>query len=261
MNPSTDTIATALEELHQLLDRHGIWHCVTYGTLLGAVRDGDIIPWDYDFDIFIRPTDIPAIEAALADAPHGFTIEPAILDGASLAVNPDRLRSFWGSHFKCYKDGVAVGDAYAFSLFDDGVLRRFDVAQDTYWCPHSSFPHFFVQALDSVSIRGRQYPAPRHSEKFLAGVYGEDWRTPYRAPMQGGEPREGTTTHGDRYEPKLAAEVQWCVELGWDRSSYSGELHWPRPIRAAGPIGPTDRTASTSRALWWRTLDELHTFY
>jgi hypothetical protein len=258
---TTDDIALALDDLHHVLARHQIWHALAYGTLLGATRDGDIIPWDYDFDLFIKPQDIARIEAALSDAPAGLTIAPAMLDGASLAVNTDRLGAFWGAHFKCYKHGEAVGDLYAFTLFEDGVLRRFDFATDAYWCPHSSFPHFFVEQLSIATIRGRSYPAPQHAEMFLAGVYGADWRTPYQAVMQGGAPRAGTTTHGDRYEPKLAAEIAWCVNGGWDRSRYRGAPAWPRRIGGAGPIGPTPRTADSSRALWWRSLDELQTLY
>jgi len=259
--PSTDSIASALFDLHQLFDRHGIWHSLTYGTLLGAVRDGGIIAWDYDFDLFIKPADLPLIEDVMAASPGGLTVERAILDGSSLAVNPERIGSFWGSHLKCFKDGEAIGDLYAFTLFSDGVLRRFDLSQDAYWCPHSSFPHFFVEQLGHASIGGHQYPAPQHAEEFLAGVYGDDWRTPYQAVMQGGQPREGTTTHGDRYEPKLAAEVAWCEARGWDRARYAGELPWPRPIRGAGPLGPTERTADSSRALWWRSLAELQSLY
>lgn len=261
MAPSTDIIASALFDLQQLFARRGVWHSLTYGTLLGAVRGGDIIAWDYDFDLFIKPADLPLIEDAMAAAPHGLTVERAILDGDALAVNPDRIGAFWGSHLKCLKDGEAVGDLYAFSLFNDGVLRRFDLAQDAYWCPHSSFPHFFVEQLGHATIRGHRYPAPQHAEKFLAGVYGDDWRTPYRAVTQGGEGRAGTTTHGDRYEPKLAAEVAWCAAQGWDRSRYAGELPWPRPIRGAGPAGPTPRTIDSSRALWWRSLAELQSLY
>lgn len=261
MNPSTDTIANALDRLHRIFDDHGIWHCLTYGTLLGALRDGDIIPWDYDFDVFIKPSQIELMEAAMADAPHGLTIAPKMLPGVDLAVNPNRIQRFWGNHFNCFLDGEQVGDLYAFSLFDDGVLRRFDQAQDTYWCPHSSFPHFFVESLTTAMIRGRAYPVPQHADVFLAGVYGRDWRTPYRAQTQGGEAREGTTTHGDRYEPKLKAEIDWCVSQGWNRARYQGEPVWPRGIRAAGPIGPTPRTVDSSRALWWRSLDELRTLY
>ena len=258
---TTDDIALALDDLHQVLDRHGIWHCLTYGTLLGATRGADIISWDYDFDLFVKPKEIGLLQDALSDAPAGLTVAPAILDGSALAVNVDRLASFWGSHLKCYKNGEPVGDLYAFTLFDDGVLRRFDVSSDAYWCPHSSFPHFFVESLSEATIRGRRYPAPQHAEHFLAGVYGDDWRTPYQAVMQGGAPRAGTTTHGDRYEPKLAAEVAWCLERGWDRSRYRGEPAWPRRIGAAGPIGPTARTADSSRALWWRSLAELQALY
>jgi hypothetical protein len=261
MAPSTDIIASALFDLHQLFDRHGIWHSLTYGTLLGAVREGDIIAWDYDFDLFIKPSELPLIDEVMATAPGGLTIERAVLDGRALAVNPERMGAFWGSHLKCFKDGEAMGDLYAFSLFNDGVLRRFDLAQDTYWCPHSSFPHFFVEQLGHASIRGHRYPAPQHAEQFLAGVYGADWQTPYRAVTQGGEGREGTTTHGDRYEPKLAAEVAWCEAQGWDRAKYAGEPAWPRPIRGAGPLGPTPRTVDSSRALWWRSLAELQSLY
>lgn len=261
MAASTDIIASALCDLHQLFDRHGIWHSLTYGTLLGAVRDGDIIAWDYDFDLFIKPADVPLIEDVMAAAPHGLTVERAVLEGAVLAVNPERIGAFWGSHLKCSKDGEAIGDLYAFSLFNDGVLRRFDLAQDAYWCPHSSFPHYFVEQLDYANIRGQRYPVPQQAETFLAGVYGDDWRTPYKAEMQGGAPKEGTTTHGDRYEPKLAAEVAWCEARGWDRRQYAGELTWPRPIRGAGPAGPTARTIDSSRALWWRSLAELQSLY
>lgn len=261
MPPTTDTLASALDDLHHVLVEDGLWHCLTYGTLLGAVRDGDLIPWDYDFDLFIKPSELPRLEEVMAASPRGLTIEPVMIDGASLAVNPERVRSFWGSHFKCARDGEAVGDLYAFALFEDGVLRRFDLAEDAYWCPHSSFPHFFVERLDQVALRGRRYPAPQHADVFLAGVYGEDWRTPYRAVTQGGQIREGTTTHGDRYEPKLAAEIAWCEAHDWDRSRYAGELAWPRRVRAAGPLGPTPRTAESSRALWWRSLAELHRHY
>ncbi len=256
-----DIIASALFDLHRLFDRHGIWHSLTYGTLLGAVRDGRIIPWDYDFDLFIKPADLPLIDEVMADAPHGLTVERAMIEPAALAVNPERIGPFWGSHLRCFKDGARMGDLYAFTLFEDGVLRRFDLAQDAYWCPHSSFPHFFVEQLGSATIDGQRYPAPQHADMFLAGVYGDDWRTPYQAEMQGGAPREGTTTHGDRYEPKLAAEAAWCEAQGWDRAKYAGEPAWPRPIRAAGPAGPTSRTIDSSRALWWRSLDELQTLY
>jgi hypothetical protein len=94
-------------------------------------------------------------------------------------------------------------------------------------------------------------------------VYGADWREPRRAAIDGGEAEsdDDVTTHGDRFEPRLAAELEWCRGHGWDRSGYTGLPRSPRRVLGAGPIGPTARTARTSRALWWTDLDGLVASY
>jgi lipopolysaccharide cholinephosphotransferase len=44
-----NTVASLLE-LKRVLDKHNITFWLDYGTLLGAVRDGAVIPWDHDID-------------------------------------------------------------------------------------------------------------------------------------------------------------------------------------------------------------------
>ena len=82
-----------------------------------------------------------------------------------------------------------------------------------------------------------------------------------KAAVDGGTSRAGSTTHGDTYTPKLAKEIAWCVAAGWDRGRYEGLPAWPRTIAGAGPWGSTERTASTSRALWYRDFGELAANY
>lgn len=52
--------------------KHGVPYQLTYGTLLGAVRDGGQIPWDYDVDIVVPITEreafINAVSKDLAES-------------------------------------------------------------------------------------------------------------------------------------------------------------------------------------------------
>jgi hypothetical protein len=259
---SLDRIRRGLAYVHERFEAHGVWHCLAYGTLLGAVRDGDLVPWDYDFDLLIQPRDVDRIVALSArTAADGIAFRREIAGSHMLAVNPRGITDAASGAVSVWLDAEKIADLYAFTLFDDGVLRRFDVERDTYWVPHSSFAHYFVERLESATIGGRAYPVPQDARRLLADTYGDDWRTPYRAVQQGGQPREGTTIHGDRYEPHLDAQIAWCEARGWDRSRYAHERRWPRAIAAAGPIGPTERTRDSSRALWWRSRDDLTARY
>ena len=43
----------ALKAFHIACEKHGINYQLAYGSLLGAIRDGGQIPWDYDIDVFV----------------------------------------------------------------------------------------------------------------------------------------------------------------------------------------------------------------
>jgi hypothetical protein len=259
---SPDWIFDAIARTHELLRANGIWHCVTYGTLLGAVREGDVIAWDHDFDMFIRPADMQRILGLGAHA-SSLGLELATLHkaGAELAMGSRRVPFFDAMRIVVFADGHPAGDLYAPTLFADGVLRVYDLASEVLWTPHSSFPHFFVRELGEASIRDLRVPAVGFAEDFLEGTYGADWRTPRRAVVDGGEASPDVTTHGDRYEPRLAEQIAWCLARGWDQAPYAGSPAWPRAVRGAGPVGPTARTERTSRALWWTDLEELVAHY
>lgn len=42
-----------LREFHRICEANGIVYVLAYGSLLGAVRDNGIIPWDYDVDVVV----------------------------------------------------------------------------------------------------------------------------------------------------------------------------------------------------------------
>jgi hypothetical protein len=251
-------VAASLAVVSEALTAEGIWHSLAYGTLLGAVRDRDIIPWDHDFDLFARPNDILRILALNGPlAPHGLEIVLLRYPGSVLAMNPGGVAWFDPMHLQVRLDGEYIGDLFMPSLFADGVLRIFDFATDVYWTPHFSVPHSLFAETGAVVIRGRTYPAMGQAEAFLALMYGPNWRVPYRSVVDGGEPADGVTTHSHRYVPRLRGAIAQAEALGWDREAYRGLPAWPRRVAGAGPVGPSPRTRMTSRALWWHDLEEL----
>jgi hypothetical protein len=255
-------IAEMLLRVHAAFDRHGIWHVLHFGTLLGAIREGDVIEWDHDLDLLVRREDVPAI-LALNDEIERDDLwfwEGKTL-GVHLRLNPGHVPCFDAGYLSVMDANGSCGEAYAPTLFADGVLRLYDLATETYFWPQSSVPAWFFEETSTAEVRGVALPVPRDAEALLGFLYGEDWRTPQRAVTDGGEWVDGRTEHGDVGAPNLAEAVAWCLAQGWDRDRYAGLPEWPRPIRAAGPYSWEPRTVRTSGSCWWHDLDELAEHY
>ena len=52
----------ALHDVHEIFDRHALTVWLDCGTLLGAVRDGALIPWDNDIDLGMWIVSLEATE-------------------------------------------------------------------------------------------------------------------------------------------------------------------------------------------------------
>lgn len=51
-----EILLNIMQKTHEYCEKNGLRYCLTYGTLIGAVRHKGFIPWDNDADIFMpRP--------------------------------------------------------------------------------------------------------------------------------------------------------------------------------------------------------------
>lgn len=242
-----DELFGHLAAVHDLLDRHGLWHAAAWGTLLGAVREGDVIAGDDDFDLLLHHADRDALAAlAPAFAEAGYTLRERRRSAADLAMGA--VDDFWDGSFSVAVDGRRVGDLLLPLPCRDGVLRRVDPERDVYWAPWESFPAWFVEEDAPVRVRDLTLRGPREPERWLARVYGAGWRTP-------------SGDQGHRIPPSLHAELAWCRARGSDPVRWAGAAKWPRTLAGAGPRGTAERTRDHGGSPWWRDLDELLRFY
>ncbi len=46
-------VLKVLKEFHRVCEKNGVTYQLAFGSLLGAIRDGGQIPWDYDIDVIV----------------------------------------------------------------------------------------------------------------------------------------------------------------------------------------------------------------
>lgn len=153
------------------LQKNNIPFWIEAGTLLGIVRDGDLIPWDYDADISI-PAEYSDKAAALRYKffPRYIVLKRKIktynrcwVPGETRVV---KIKTSWEKlqqvnfHidlFCVYK----VNDKYHW--VDSGVLKCVDEK--------------FFDTLEEIVWEGRKIPVPAHTEEYLSLRYG-NWKIP-----------------------------------------------------------------------------------
>ncbi len=161
------TSASVLAELIHAYARAGVTAWMQDGTLLGAVRHGKPIPWDYDMDLGVWHDEwTPSADAYVKRA--GFK-------NTGNHNNPDR-----DYHQKWSKRNVRI---CVFHYYEDGdrVYHGIRRGKWRYYYDH----RFDVQP---VPLDGILLPAPHPPEWFLESKYGPDWRVPNQKWASGPDP-------------------------------------------------------------------------
>lgn len=134
----------------KIFDKSEIKFGLMFGTLLGAVRDGDFINWDEDLDLYLFDEQ----REKLHDALHLLRSEGLELVRAE------------GDLYSIMRNGQYI-DLYLFRAF--GKMRR-SLFYEVKSC--------HLDVMDTIDFRGLKFNVPSDTESLLVEFYGRDWRIP-----------------------------------------------------------------------------------
>ncbi len=183
VNKTTPTVKIKLHEkkYHQrmknmllqtidILKENDIPHWLEAGTLLGIVRDGDLIPWDYDADIGIPEKYAQKVlnlrwkflpKYLVKKKPINSPWLPGDTRVVKIKTPLEKLKqiNFHIDLFCLYR----VGNYHRW--IDTNALKQVDEK--------------FHSKLDTIMWEGREVNIPSHVDEYLTIRYG-DWRTPQK---------------------------------------------------------------------------------
>lgn len=152
-------LSEMLELTASLLKECGIDYVLAFGTLLGAVREGNVIKGDEDIDIIVMD------ENKLYDSlPY--------LSEHGLFINRIYETELYEFHTKERKGYL---DMYIMHPIEKGVYKNRCVSIRGHYAPKR-----FFEGTDSGNFRidGKCYSCPAHPEELLEYWYGKTWRIP-----------------------------------------------------------------------------------
>ncbi len=196
--------------LDTMRDKAHVPAYISYGTLLGAVRNGQLIGHDNDIDLAYVSTHAYPVDVVR----EGYLVERVLLDegwtvrrGSGTRLNV-RLQLSDGS--------MRYIDIFT-SHWVDGV---FYMPSDTGF----RLPRETILPLSTVDLMGRAVAAPADPEALLEATYGKNWRVP---------------------DPSFKYETpRWLSRRlgGWFGGLKSHRKHWDSFYGAAGGRLPSEPT-------------------
>lgn len=212
----------SIDEVIEVVAESGIEAFLTYGTLLGAVRDGKLIGHDSDADLgyvsaHTDPADVVIESFALQRALQQRGYKVVRYSGAAIKVDVIE------------PDGAVRGLDLFGGFLRDGQLHLLGEIR-------TPFEREWIWPLTTATLEGREFPVPADPDRLLVATYGEAWRTP---------------------DPAFHFETPTSTSRrlnGWFRGTRVGRSTWDR-LYLSGPFGRRRRPTELVRWIVGREPD------
>ena len=141
-----------LLKLREILYEKKIYFVLFYGTLLGAVREGDLISHDQDIDVFLLKNEMEKfLNQLFLLRENGFEVARYDIRGAiSLIRNGEYI------------------DICFFDNYEDNIKK----------CCTEFFPSYFFDGKIEKNFLNENFYIPQRYKEFLLFEYGKNWNIP-----------------------------------------------------------------------------------
>ncbi len=164
---SIKNIKVVAGSLTKLLEKQHIDYWIDGGTLLGAIRHNDIIPWDDDFDICIKSYDIQkfmSLEKTLKD--EGYRIDKFFAGFKVSPISGKKTKYEWNYPF-CDIFLMDYDDKNKKYVLQNSKAKK--MWPNAYYASSELFP------LKKYKIGTTSYFGPNIGYAYLNRQYGIDW--------------------------------------------------------------------------------------
>lgn len=168
--------------------RQEYWLC--NGTLLGVIRQKQLIPWDFEIDFGVLKEDFSKEKAANAFRRQGFDLHDYGVDSDHITfikrkirvdinifvLNKDKYETLWRIPIYSFIERGINKVIRSVNLFF--YLKVKLKAASKYSLEGYSIPLDYLMPLINIQFLNQQVMIPKKSEELLEWTYGRDWRTP-----------------------------------------------------------------------------------
>ena len=158
-------LRTTGKYVFNILQSQGVRFWLEGGSLLGAARNGDIIPWDYDIDIGIYKEDIPK-SVHLTQCRKG-----TFVDDEGFVW--DKSQESEGDFFRVQYSETNHLHVDIFPFYSkNGIMTK-----DTWMKSHkqdTEFPEHYLKPLTTIDFIGMPVSAPNNWKQFLEYKFGKN---------------------------------------------------------------------------------------
>lgn len=179
LNSKTEIEAiNLLEDVVNNLEEIYCQYWLDGGTLLGAVRDKKLIPWDHDLDIGVKYENDETLEKLISQLRKKYYIRalPFSKEENVWSLGKYRIIKVYPRKFLFLHEKLCL-DIF---IFYRGVLEssKKEVYKYGVWNKNAYYDYQLLEKLSTISFYGREYSIPGKTTEYLKAKYGNDWKIP-----------------------------------------------------------------------------------